>query len=149
MNWETVFQAANLLVLVGWVVLIAAPRQVAMLQVLPRCVIPGVLSVAYFVLVAVYFARVEGGGYSSLEGVGALFASEPVLLAGWFHYLAFDLFIGAWIARQSDTLRVSRVLQTPVLLATFLFGPVGLLLFFALRTACVVRRPAAAGGGAG
>lgn len=144
MNWETVFQGANTLALAGWVVLILAPRGWRPLQALAAYYIPALLSAGYFVLVAVYFARAEGG-YSTLAQVGALFASEPVLLAGWIHYLAFDLFIGGWIARQADGLDVSRVLQAPVLAATFLFGPVGLLLFLALRTGHAMRRDAAVG----
>lgn len=144
MIWETVFQAANLLALGGWIILVAAPRRAAALQAIPGYIVPVILSAAYFVLVAVYFARAEGG-YSSLEEVGALFASEPVLLAGWLHYLAFDLFVGEWITRQSDMLGISRALQVPILLATFLFGPVGLLLFMALRIAVSPRQPAATG----
>lgn len=145
MTWETLFQAANLLAVTGWIILIAGPRRTARLQAVPGYLIPVILSTAYFVLAAVYFARTEGG-YSSLEAVGALFAREPVLLAGWLHYLAFDLFVGAWIARQADVLGVSRALQAPILLATFLIGPVGLLLFLALRAPLGARRPVAAGG---
>lgn len=145
MTWETLFQAANLLAVTGWIILIAGPRRTAGLQAVPGYLIPVILSAAYFVLAAVYLARTEGG-YASLEAVGALFAVEPVLLAGWLHYLAFDLFVGAWIARQADVLGVSRALQVPILLATFLIGPVGLLLFLALRAALSARGPAAAGG---
>lgn len=145
MNWETLFSIANLAALVGWAVLIFAPRRAATLQAIPGYVIPALLGVAYFVLVAAYFARSDGG-YSSLEAVSTLFASEPLLLAGWIHYLAFDLFIGAWIARQADALGISRLFQAPILAATFLFGPVGLVLFLALRTALGGRRAVSAGG---
>lgn len=58
-----------------------------------------------------------------------LFASDPVLVAGWVHYLAFDLFVGIWIAEQADALGLSRWLQAPILVATFLLGPLGLLVF--------------------
>ena len=51
-----------------------------------------------------------------------------MLIAGWVHYLAFDLFIGVWIAERLDAERLSRWIQTPILIATFLFGPLGLLL---------------------
>lgn len=147
MTWESMFQAANLLALAGWIILILAPRGRAWLQALPGCVIPAILSAAYFVLAAVHFGRADGG-YGSLDAVAALFASEPVLLAGWLHYLAFDLFIGAWIARRSDTLGVSRVTQAPILLATFLLGPVGLLMFLALQSLAGFRPAGLAGGSA-
>lgn len=142
MLWENLFQAANGLALAGWCVLIAAPRRWRVLRSLPGFAIPALLSAAYAMLVAVYFARAEGG-FSSLAGVTALFASEPVLLAGWLHYLAFDLFIGAWIARRADALGISRVVQVPILMATFLFGPVGLLVFLALQSASPFRHAVA------
>ena len=90
----------------------------------------GVLAALYASLMFVYFFRVAGG-FGSLQAVRTLFASDPVLIAGWVHYLAFDLFIGVWIAERLDAERVSRWLQAPILIATFMFGPVGLLLGFA------------------
>jgi hypothetical protein len=59
--------------------------------------------------------------------------SDPVLVAGWIHYLAFDLFVGTWIASEADRLGWNRVVQAPILIATFMFGPIGLLLFFIMR----------------
>lgn len=62
-------------------------------------------------------------------GVQHLFTMPEVALAGWLHYLAFDLWVGLWIARHADALGISRWLQAPVLFATFMFGPIGLLLY--------------------
>ena len=56
-----------------------------------------------------------------------------MLLAGWIHYLAFDLFIGGWIAIEADKVGLSRIIQAPILVATFMFGPAGLALFLAMR----------------
>jgi hypothetical protein len=58
---------------------------------------------------------------------------RQALLAGWIHYLAFDLFTGAWEARDARRLRISRWLVAPCLLLTFLFGPLGLGLYLLLR----------------
>jgi len=84
--------------------------------------------VAYAVLVLLFFFRVEGGGFGSLLEVRALFASDPALLAGWLHYLAFDLFVGLWIAERADARGLNRFIQAPLLFATFMFGPIGLLM---------------------
>ncbi|HLT92223.1 MAG TPA: ABA4-like family protein [Woeseiaceae bacterium] len=143
MDWESLFRFANLAAMAGWVLLIFGPRR-PLLQAVPAYVIPGILSAGYFVLVAAWFAGAEGD-YSSLAGVGKLFESEPVRLAGWIHYLAFDLFVGAWIARRADRFGIARVVQAPILAATFLFGPVGLLLFLALQAGAGRRRPVPAG----
>ncbi len=67
-----------------------------------------------------------------------LFALPQVLLAGWVHYLAFDLFTGSWEARDAVRLGISRWLVAPCLVLTFLFGPVGLALYLLLRL--VLRR---------
>jgi hypothetical protein len=49
------------------------------------------------------------------------------------HYLAFDLFVGAWIAAETERAGLSRLLLVPVLPLTFLFGPMGYFLFVVWR----------------
>ncbi|MEM9305603.1 MAG: abscisic acid-deficient protein Aba4 family protein, partial [Pseudomonadota bacterium] len=65
--------------------------------------------------------------------VRVLLSKDEMLLAGWIHYLAFDLFIGGWIAVHADRVGLNRLIQAPILVATFMFGPVGLALFLAMR----------------
>jgi len=77
----------------------------------------------------------EGGGFGSIGEVRILFANDSALTAGWLHYLAFDLFVGTWIARDGLAARVPALLIIPCLALTFLFGPAGLLLFLLLRLA--------------
>ena len=62
-----------------------------------------------------------------------LFADPWILLAGWIHYLVFDLFIGAWEVRDAARLGIPHLLVVPCLVLTFLFGPVGLLLYGIVR----------------
>jgi hypothetical protein len=85
------------------------------------------------VLIMQFFFRIEGGGFNSIGEVRALFLSDAGLLAGWIHYLAFDLFVGMWIAAEADRAGVSRILQAPLMVATFMFGPIGLLLYLVSR----------------
>ena len=79
-----------------------------------------------------------GSGFSSLPQVAALFSSPYALLAGWIHYLAFDLFIGAWETRDGLRLRISRWVLLPCQVLTFLFGPAGLALYLLIKL--VLRR---------
>jgi len=130
---DQIFETVGKAALLGWVILILLPRRWEPLNWLPRYIIPMGLSLVYLVLALPGFFAVDGGGYGSLDEISALFSSRDMLLAGWVHYLAFDLFIGAWIARQADTAAMSRVFQAPILLSTFLFGPVGLALFLMTR----------------
>ena len=73
------------------------------------------------------------GGFNSLDDVRAMFAVPGALTAGWVHYLAFDLFVGTWIAERSARLGLGHPWVIPLLLMTFLFGPLGLLAFVLLR----------------
>lgn len=130
MSPEQVFSLANASVLPGWFLLIAFPRWRWTLRLTPLVfVVP--LSLAYIAVLASNFGG--EGGFDSLAGVAALFQNPWVLLGGWIHYLAFDLFIGAWEVRDAQRLRIAHLLLIPCLLLTFLLGPFGLLLYLALR----------------
>jgi Domain of unknown function (DUF4281) len=140
MPFDTLFSAASTAAMAGWLALILLPRWPMLIACL-RYALIGALTLTYATLIFVYFFRVEGGGFGSIGEVRALFASDPVLVAGWVHYLAFDLFIGSWIAVEADRRAFNRVLQAPILAATFMFGPLGLLLFY-LTTALQSALPA-------
>jgi hypothetical protein len=88
----------------------------------------GSLCLVYAVLAMAFFFTGPGGGFGTLAEVMRLFTVPEVALAGWVHYLAFDLAVGLWIARRADAEGVSRWLQAPVLGVTFMFGPLGLLM---------------------
>ncbi|MBA3325130.1 MAG: DUF4281 domain-containing protein [Rhodobacteraceae bacterium] len=132
MDFDAAFATASQAAMLGWLALILLPRWRLLVGAL-RYGLIGALALGYAVLAFVFFFRVEGGGFDGIAEVRALFTSDPVLLAGWLHYLAFDLFVGVWIALRADALGLSRLLQAPILLATFMFGPVGLLIFYACR----------------
>jgi hypothetical protein len=104
-------------------------------------VVPLLLAAAYVVLLAT--AKGLSGGFGSIGQVRALFANDAALTAGWFHYLAFDLFVGAWIMRDGLERRVPRLLIAPCLALTFLFGPSGLLLYALVRLPAARARAAA------
>ena len=131
MDADLIFKICNTAALTSWVLLVAAPRWKLVPQIMRWGVIT-LMAVLYSVLIAVYFFRVEGGGFSTLAAVQALFTSREVALAGWVHYLAFDLFVGLWIAEKSDSLGIARIVQAPVLVTTFMFGPLGFLMFQAV-----------------
>ncbi len=128
---DSLFSAVNTLALVSWIALIALPRG-GLLDAALRYGVISTLCLLYGVLIAVYFFRVEGGGFATLAAVQRLFTMPEVALAGWIHYLAFDLFVGLWIAGRADAIGIGRIVQAPILVATFMFGPIGLLLFHAV-----------------
>ncbi len=126
---ETLFGWSNNLALLGWVLLLFSPKRWGWVLAVAGIVIPALLSVLYGGLMLAQFATVEGGGFSSVAAVRALFSNDHVLLAGWVHYLAFDLAVGTMIARKADEAGLSRLIQAPILILTFMFGPLGFLLF--------------------
>lgn len=130
---EQLFGYAGQAALIGWIILIFLPRRFDLLFAIPQYIIPFGLSLLYVGLILPQI-NTGDGNFSSLEGVRALMSNDQVLLAGWIHYLAFDLFIGSWIARQSDALGIPRIVQAILLLATFMFGPTGLAMFLIIRT---------------
>lgn len=131
MTADGVFSACNLLAMAGWVLLLVIPRR-RLAMTIAGTVIPLILAATYL---AVFLLNVRGssGGFSSLAGVAQLFEHRWLLLAGWVHYLAFDLFIGAWETRDALARRISRLRLAPCLFLTFMLGPIGLLCYHVLR----------------
>ena len=80
-----------------------------------------------------YFGRPEGAGFGSLAGVALLFSVPELLLAGWIHYLAFDLFVGAWEVKDAQQAGIHHVAVIPCLFATLIFGPGGLVLYWIIK----------------
>jgi hypothetical protein len=134
---DFLFTLANPLALLGWALLVLAPRW----RVTNALVLSGawslVLAAAYAAFIATHYLGGHGaeGGFGSLAAVAALFQDPWALLAGWVHYLCFDLFVGAWEVRDAQQRGVPHAALVPALALTFLFGPVGLLVYFGMRRA--------------
>jgi len=131
MTPEELFNHAGTIAIAGWFILLFAPRRWPALNAVPAYVIPALLSALYASFILRFFAD-AGGGYDSFAEVKTLLSDDWMLLAGWTHFLAFDLFVGAWVAREMDRDAINRIVQLPVLLSILYFGPLGLLLGFVL-----------------
>ena len=128
---DAIFSFANTTALLTWIAL-------AFLQRRPRLrdtVVVTAVSIFAVLYVAIIASRWAGsaGGFSSLPAVAALFSDPWLLLAGWLHYLAFDLLVGRWEARDAAERGISPWLVAPCLGLTFMFGPAGWLAYRALR----------------
>lgn len=139
MTPETVFSLAGTAVLPAWLALMIVPL------VLPRWKGPQALAFGVVVplLSFVYAAGLfklyadgngfDGQSFGSLESVMALLSNPWAALIGWVHYLAFDLFVGAWMVRDARVSRVPHILIIIPLFLTFMAGPFGLFLYLILR----------------
>ncbi|MFN8357867.1 MAG: ABA4-like family protein [Spirosomataceae bacterium] len=135
MTPDQVFQIANNLVLPQWLLMVFAPRWKVTQWIVKSYLIPVVLAVLY----AIY---IFGGGpidfsaFGSLKGVMGLFSTggAGVVLAGWIHYLAFDLVAGSFVLRDSQEKGIHHLLIVIPLFFCFMLGPIGLLLYWLIRT---------------
>ena len=137
------FSAGSALALVSWlclsVSLFLPQSQRSAVWNGTSLAVPTTLGLAYAILLFLGLRDGTGGGFRSIAAVRQLFTSDAALTAGWLHYLAFDLFVGTWIAREGLATDVPRLLILPCLLLTFLAGPVGLVLFLIIRFAVAGR----------
>ena len=135
MNWEMGFTAINAMVFPAWILLIVLPTAKITRAAVHSMLWPVLMGSIYAVLLvaAIGFGVAHPDAGFSYTGVSALFDHPNGLLIGWSHYLVFDLFVGAWIARDAQRLEIAHWKTIPCLLGSFLFGPVGLLLYAILR----------------
>jgi hypothetical protein len=144
------FDVANLFALAGWTILVVAiaKKQSLLRDTVAGTIWPVLLSALYVIATGLGWSTTDGG-FLSLQAVRDHLSGDWPMLAAWVHYLAFDLFIGAWIAAETERAGLSRLVLVPVLPLTYLFGPVGFLLFFVLRHAQHPRHRGAPHGHAG
>lgn len=137
-----VFSVASGLAILSWLALAVSPYRAPWarpVRIFSGLLVPQLLAVVY---VAIFAATgMAGGGYDSLEAVQRLFAVPELLTAGWLHFLAFDLFVGAWISEHAGELGIPHFLVLPLLALTFMFGPAGLLAYALVRVLWMRRRP--------
>jgi hypothetical protein len=142
MSAEQIFSIANVTAVLCWLLLAALPDRKWVTSTIAGRAAPALFAAAYIAIVIAVFPGASGS-FSTLTGVAMLFANPWLLLAGWLHYLAFDLLVGTWEARDSTVRGVSRWILVPCLFLTFMFGPTGWLLYVIARTRfapAVVRR---------
>jgi hypothetical protein len=131
MTPELVFSIANVVAVLSWLMLVVLPRQRWVANALVGVAVPTALAGVYSALVAANWGS-SPGGFSTLADVALLFGDPWLLLAGWVHYLCFDLLIGCWEVGDARERGVPHALVVPCLLLTFMFGPAGWLLYRAV-----------------
>lgn len=132
MHPEQIFTAANMLAMAGWIILIFLPSWKASDKFIISIIIT-LMALVYTWLMVTTFKPADIESFSSLNGVKKLFENDKLVVAGWVHYLAFDLLAGMFIKNNGIRYNISHWLLVPCMLLTFLFGPAGLLLFLIIR----------------
>ncbi|AXT58291.1 DUF4281 domain-containing protein [Aquimarina sp. MMG015] len=134
MTTADTFSIANMIAMPMWVLMILLPKWKITRFLIDFKIIPIALSLIYAFYI---FQAIQIGGgmdFGSLASVMALFTEENAVLAGWVHYLAFDLMVGMWILDQNKKIGIHQLLIAPCLFGTFMLGPIGLLLFLIIKS---------------
>jgi len=133
MHPEVAFQIAQLLPLPIWFFWILVPHSQPA-RYIARAHWPWtVLALAYavcFVTAIATGGHIGPDSFASLAGVMRLFDPPWGALTGWVHYLCFDTFVARWMVNETPNAGYK---LSPILFATMMFGPIGLLAYFATR----------------
>ena len=135
MTPDTFFLICNNAVIPAWLLLVFAPSWVWTQRIVHSALIPALLGIVYAGAFLSNSSSPDGAGMTSLASVMALFTSPHAVLAGWVHYLVFDLFVGAWEVRDAKRHELPHLAVVPALVLTLMLGPIGLLAYLALRAA--------------
>ena len=132
MDWAGLFTLVHVIAFAAWALLLIGPRG-ARTAAITLYFGVGLLCLAYTAMFLSQLGAMRPGHFISIEGIRTLFSRDGGIVLGWTHYLALDLFIGQWIAKDADHKGFSRLAQAPVLLLTLLAGPIGLLVWLVIR----------------
>ncbi len=131
MDASTVFQIVNTAVLPAWLILIFFSKKSWRNPVI--YIFAMLMAVVYAFYVVSGLGSMDLEAFSKLEGIKAMFSSDVAVLTGWVHYLVFDLLVGNWIVNNAQKHKINHYLVIPCLLFCFMFGPVGFLIYSAIK----------------
>ena len=132
MNASQIFSLGNSFIVIGWILLLFLPNWKYTQSIILNGLIV-IYAIVYSFLILKDINDFSPDSFSTLANVKALFQNDNAVVAGWFHYLAFDLFVGAYIVRKSKQLQIKRWQYTLALPFTFMFGPLGYFIFFIFK----------------
>jgi len=130
---ENLYVLLNSLAALPWLVLILAPRWRGTQALAATPLAPLAFAAVYVVFLVLTLVGQGEGSMASLAELRLSFERDEVLLLAWVHYLAFDMVVGLWEFRDSQRLGIPHALLVPCLLCTLMLGPVGLILYTAVR----------------
>lgn len=115
-----------------WLAMIVAPRSRFTARLIARAApLHAGLSVVYSLTLLTAAAKAdERVDFAKLASVSQAFQRPEAMLAGWTHYISFDLLVGSWIWRRALAEGRSPRLS---LLLTWWAGPAGFGLFAARK----------------
>ena len=138
LTFETIYLWSNFGVLPFWLMLIFIPNSRIAQIFINSVMLPLILTVAYVYIIYQTILLEEPIAdifklYLSLDDLYTIFATENFLLLFWLHFLALNLFLGSWVARDGAKYNMPRAPIIISLILIYFTGPVGLVLYWLIR----------------
>ena len=135
---EMIYMWLNIGVIPFWLILIIFP-QTKVCGLFITSIFPSfMLAIVYLYLLYIFFNT----GYAfennfilylGFYDLAELFESNEFLILFWTHFLAINLFCGAWIVKDSQRFYMSKFLIFFPLIITYFVGPLGLFIYWVIR----------------
>ena len=135
---EMIYFWLNLGVLPFWFILIFFPQS-QLCKIFTTSIFPLlILSLIYFYFLYMFFQNdydflSNFNLYLGLKNLSDLFSDNSFLIMFWIHFLAINLFCGAWLVKDSQKFGINKILMFFPLLFTYLIGPIGLTIYWIIR----------------
>mgnify|MGYP001971442874 FL=1 len=71
--------------------------------------------------------------YLGMKELSNLFSDNSFLILFWIHFLAINLFCGAWIVNDYQKYNISKILMFFPILITYFIGPLGIFVYWIIR----------------
>ena len=125
---ELLFETANLLILPAWIILMFAPQWHWTKKIITTGYYTVGFSILYLLIITFNF-DLNNFNFNTLDNVKKIFSNDYFLVAGWVHYLAFDLLVGTWIVKDAEESEIQSPILVPILAFCFYLGPIGYLTY--------------------
>ena len=71
--------------------------------------------------------------YLGMKELSNLFSDNSFLILFWIHFLAINLFCGAWIVNDYQKYNISKILMFFPILITYFIGPLGIFVYWIIK----------------
>ena len=129
-----VFPIGGLSAMPMWALMILFPNWKLTRLLIDYKVVPIFIAIIYVIYITLTMSADGLADFGSFASVKELFTQDNAILAGWMHYICFDLLVGMWMVNQNRDIKIHQLLMAPCLFFTFMFGPVGFLLFMIIKS---------------
>ncbi len=145
MELDRLFSLSNLTVMPFWLLMIVLPRWRWTERIMRSPLVALLPALIYTALVLPRFGAIFAAvGTPTLLGIVTLLGTPEGAAIAWAHFLAFDLLGGRWAYLDSRERGISSLLMAPILFFILMLGPIGFLLYLAVRSIYSLRAGRAA-----